>query len=126
MSPRIALVAAQVRGEERWGEERFKAGVRMALEGSGMEMEVVPVEHDESSAGRHRHLRVTPRWTGRFYGVIASCTVAWSRRNKVAYLVRTARRCYDLSTGFIPANRRFVVAVTSDLDRDAPTGGRAA
>jgi len=49
MSPRIALVAAQVRGEERWGEERFKAVVRMALEGSGMEMEVVPVEHDESS-----------------------------------------------------------------------------
>lgn len=133
MSPRIALVAAQVRGEERWGEERFKAGVRMALEGSGMEMEVVPVEHDESSyeAVTDTYARYAALDLDGFDGVIASCIPGClvKHGNKVAYLVRTARRYYDLFDRVYPSPtpedrrlRRYI----QDLDRDAlKEAGRA-
>ncbi len=100
MSMRIALVAADIRGEERWGEDRFLEGIRSALERAGMTVEVVAVPHDESSyeAVSDTYARYAALDLAAFDGAVCtnipSCLAPHSK--KACHLLRTARRFYDM------------------------------
>lgn len=100
MSKRIALVTADVHGEERWGEDRFLEGLRTALESKGMTAEIVAVLHDESSyeALSDTYARYAALDLSSFDGVVSTTIpgCAAVHPNKVSHLVRTARRFYDM------------------------------
>ncbi|HRV97892.1 MAG TPA: hypothetical protein P5201_04835, partial [Aminobacteriaceae bacterium] len=100
MSKRIALVTADVHGEERWGEDRFLEGLRTALESKGMTAEIVAVLHDESSyeALSDTYARYAALDLSSFDGVVSTTIpgCAAVHPNKVCHLMRTARRFYDM------------------------------
>lgn len=126
MSRRIALVAADVHDEERWGEDRFLEGLRTALEAKGMTAEIVAVLHDESSyeAISDTYARYAALDLSSFDGVVGvtipGCAVA--HPNKVCHLLRTARRFYDMFDSEYPSpspEHRRVRRHLQELDRAA-------
>ncbi len=126
MSTRIALVTADVHGEERWGEDRFLDGLRTALETKGMTVEIVAVLHDESSyeALSDTYARYAALDLSSFDGVVSTTIpgCAAAQPNKVCHLLRTSRRFYDMFDAEYPSpsqEHRQLRRHLQELDRAA-------
>lgn len=126
MSKRIALVVAETGDRSLRGESIFVDGIGSAMRDIGFEVETIPVPHDESSyeAVSDTYARYGALDLHGFDGVICSnipaCLVP--HRNKVCYLLRTAREFYDMFDMMheapAPEQRRLRRHI-QDLDREA-------
>ena len=132
MSTRIALVVAETRADDLWGEDRFIQGVSSAMEERGFDVEIISVVHDESSyeAVSDTYARYAALDMSGFGGVICSnipsCLVP--HPNKVCYLLRTARQFYDafeIGQDDPASELRRLRRHIQELDRDALNKARS-
>jgi glycosyltransferase involved in cell wall biosynthesis len=129
MSRRIALVAALPGENGHWGAQHFSEGLCSALEEAGVNVEVVPVVHDESSyeALLATYARYADLDLSSYDGVLSTNAPGCLARhpNLVCHLLRTARRYYEMFDVEYPApspdlrrRRRHI----QDMDREALQG----